>query len=61
MGRRVETCIHQIFPLDMQGPAEYCQEDAEDGYYCGEHNPDNAEPDWDDLRKDRLVGKFDCE
>jgi hypothetical protein len=57
----METCIHQIFPLDMQGPAEYCQEDSVDGYYCAEHDPQNAEPDWDDVRKDQLVGKFDCE
>lgn len=57
-----ETCIHQIFPLDMQGPAEYCMEDSiPGGFYCAEHDPDNSEPDWDDIRKDLLVGRYDCE
>lgn len=54
-------CGYEIFPGDSKGPAEYCFEDAEDGSeYCLEHNPDRCEPDWDDRRKDMLVGAYDC-
>lgn len=61
MGRRM-SCEHQIFHATFYQPAEYCGEDAEDGsLYCRMHNPENAEPDWDDVRKDMLVGAYDCD
>lgn len=44
----------------MINPAEYCAEPAEDGSeYCAVHDPDNWQPDWDDMRKDRFT--YDCE
>lgn len=53
-------CDHQLFPRDLQGPAEYCPEEAEPGSaYCYDHNPDRAEPDWDDRRKDALYECYD--
>lgn len=65
MGGRVgrnNPCEYMYFPSDLQGPAEYCTEPAEDGSeYCADHDPDNWQPDWDDVRKDQLVGHFDCE
>lgn len=57
-----DQCSYQIFPKTWSGPAEYCLEDREqDSDYCAEHDPDNWQPDWDDVRKDMLVGKYDCE
>lgn len=57
-----DQCSYQIFPKTWSGPAEYCLEDREeDSDYCYLHEPALMEPDWDDIRKDLLVGKFDCE
>lgn len=63
MGGRVnELCIYQYYPKTLQGPAEYCDEEAQDdSEYCPDHDPDNWQPDWDDRRKDVMYGKFDCE
>lgn len=56
-----DECSYEIFPKNLQGPAEYCTEDREaDSAYCYMHNPDRWEIDWDDRRKDKLVGAYDC-
>lgn len=52
-------CAYEIYPKNMQGPAEYCPEPAEEGSsFCAEHDPDRCEPDWDDRRKELL---YDCD
>jgi hypothetical protein len=40
-------------------PAEYCENEvAEEGDLCGQHGGDD-EPDWDAIRKDRLLDEGD--
>lgn len=57
----VNGCNYVVFWADHKGPAEYCTEDAEPGSdFCREHDPELGEPDWDDRRKDELVGAYDC-
>lgn len=54
-------CVYVTWQGSHFEPAEYCIEVAqEDSEYCVEHDPDNWQPDWDDVRKDRLYA-FDCE
>jgi hypothetical protein len=61
-GRPILTCEYEIFHATIHQPAEYCAEDVEVGkLYCWIHDPDNGEPDWDDVRKDMLVGRYDCD
>lgn len=51
-------CAYELYPRDLQGPAEYCPEPVEPGsWYCYQHDPDRGEPDWDDRRKEVL---YDC-
>jgi hypothetical protein len=52
-------CAYELYPKDLQGPAEYCSEPPEVASdYCYLHNPDRCEPDWDDRRKEAL---YDCD
>lgn len=54
----VEGCAFEVYPRNLQGPAEYCIEPTEpNSVYCYQHNPDRCEPDWDDVRKESL---YDC-
>lgn len=54
-----DGCVYVAWAATRIDPAEYCQMKAEDGSeYCAEHDPDNWQPDWDDLRKDAM---YDCE
>lgn len=56
-----QQCDHVTFAKTFYQPEEYCLNDSEDGsLYCREHDPENGEPDWDDVRKDILIGS-DCE
>lgn len=56
-----DGCVYVTWCATRTDPAEYCPEPAEpDSEYCAEHDPDNWQPDWDDLRKDRLYS-YDCE
>ena len=50
-----DLCEYELFPRTQQGPAEYCQEDAESwSSYCSDHMP--YEPDWDAIAKDLRYG-----
>ena len=52
-----ELCEHQVFPANLQGPAEYCGNERDpDSDFCTDHNPDRAEPDWDSIGKDMRYG-----
>lgn len=52
------ACEYEMFPATLQGPAEYCPNEAEDGdIWCADHQP--WEPDWDDRRKDALYECYD--
>lgn len=54
-----ELCVYVTWAGGHFEPAEYCIDLAEDGSeYCALHDPDNWQPDWDDLRKDAM---HDCE
>lgn len=56
-----QYCLYATWPATRDSPAEYCPEPAEPGAeYCALHDPDNWQPDWDDRRKDQLIG-YDCE
>lgn len=55
----VAMCAYEMYPSNLQGPAEYCWNDAGEGSdYCADHDPDRWEPDWDDRRKELL---YDCD
>lgn len=56
---QVNQCEREMFPATYNLPAEFCPNDAEEeSIFCSDHEP--WEPDWDDIRKDALVG-HDCE
>lgn len=55
-----DQCSYEIFPKTWSGPAEYCQEDREEGSdFCYMHEPALGEPDWDDKRKEALYECYD--
>lgn len=55
----MSDCIFVTWAETRVDPADYCTEPAEDGSeFCAEHDPDNWQPDWDDLRKDAM---YDCD
>lgn len=55
------TCEYVMFHQTPYSEAEYCIEEAEPGSeYCSDHDPELGAPDWDDVRKDLLVGRYDC-
>lgn len=55
----IPLCIYELYPSNLQGPAEYCGNDQnETSEYCDDHDPDRWEPDWDDRRKELL---YDCD
>lgn len=50
----LELCAQLVYSATFHQPAEYCANEREPGSdYCEDHV--QWEPDWDDLRKDRLV------
>lgn len=54
-----EQCVYVEMAPTWLDRAVYCEDEAQDdSEYCPLHDPDNWQPDWDDMRKDRI---YDCE
>lgn len=53
----VVLCSYELFPWTLQGPAEYCPNDAEPGLeFCSDHIP--WEPDDVDWRREREYDSY---